>query len=150
MGNIPYIIRNHVTRSAGASGFAQEKYLMRYALTKIVSSRSGKQLTRRGIYIFIARVTKIVVTGFGIGKNNPKISLQKGLILRLVTHLNFQNPITLDTEFVMVLLNCVHGWSFNQTKALVNFWIIPYIQMSDCKFIYGSFFKRDSSSPFIG
>jgi hypothetical protein len=39
---IPYIIRNHVTRSAGAIGFAQEKYLMRYALTKIVSSRSGK------------------------------------------------------------------------------------------------------------
>ena len=39
---ISYIIRNYVKRSAGASGFAQEKYLMRYALTKIVSSRSRK------------------------------------------------------------------------------------------------------------
>ena len=39
---IPYITRNYVKRSAGASGFAQEKYLMRYALTKIVSTPSGK------------------------------------------------------------------------------------------------------------
>ena len=40
--SISYIIRNHVARSAGASGFAQEKYLMRYALNIFVSSRSGK------------------------------------------------------------------------------------------------------------
>jgi hypothetical protein len=39
---ISYIIRNHVTRSPGTSGFTQEKYLMRYALTRTVSSRSGK------------------------------------------------------------------------------------------------------------
>jgi hypothetical protein len=35
-------ISYYVKRSTGTSGFAQEKYLMRYALTKIVSSRSGK------------------------------------------------------------------------------------------------------------
>ncbi|MFY9868637.1 MAG: hypothetical protein WAK17_02865 [Candidatus Nitrosopolaris sp.] len=39
---ISYMIRNYVKRSTGTSGFVQEKYLMRYALTKIVSSRSGK------------------------------------------------------------------------------------------------------------
>jgi hypothetical protein len=39
---ISYIIRNHVTPSAGTSGFAQEKYLMRYSLNIFVSSHSGK------------------------------------------------------------------------------------------------------------
>jgi hypothetical protein len=45
--------------------------------------------------------------------------------------LNFHNPITLDIEFAMVFLNCFHGGSLKQTKALVSFWIIEYIEMYD-------------------
>ncbi|MGC2574552.1 MAG: hypothetical protein WA364_23825 [Candidatus Nitrosopolaris sp.] len=39
---ISYMIRNYVKRMPGTSGFTQEKNLIRYALTRIVSSRSGK------------------------------------------------------------------------------------------------------------
>jgi hypothetical protein len=41
--------------------------------------------------------------------------------------LDFHNPITLDTEFVMMFLNCFHRRRFNQTVTLVNLRIIHYI-----------------------
>ena len=65
--------------------------------------------------------------GKEVASTNVRRILPSPVSRTLVGSLKFHNPITLDTEFVM---NCFHARSFNQTEALVNFWVIEKAVMT--------------------